>query len=107
MSEYRTPEEDVAQEDQRARVRRVVDQAIRDASSLLVAMDLGEPQDVIEMWNNRTWNGLRDGLSDSHPQREDCPDLLPDEDRLAAIVMLLEPRAVRLAERVLRGMADA
>jgi hypothetical protein len=107
MPDYRTPEEERAQDEQAARIRRVLDQATRDGGSLFVAIHLGEPQDVIERWTNRVWDGLRRGLSDNHPQREDCPMLVPDEDRLAAIVLLLEPRAKTVADQVIAGMTDA
>lgn len=107
MAEYRTPEEDRALEEQATRIGRVLAEAVTDGASVLVAMTLGEPQGVIELWVDRLYDGLRDGLVDGLPQIEDCPLLRPQEDRLAAIVLLLDGRIRTAAERVLCGVDDA
>jgi hypothetical protein len=99
--DHRTPDENMAEAAHRARVQLVLDQAVVDGTSLLTAITLGEPADVIERWVNTLWDGLRDGLSDDHP---DDPDSLlrAAEDRLLAIVLLLEPviqaKALAVAE---------
>jgi hypothetical protein len=103
VSEYRTPEEDQAQAAQKIRVRLVLDQAVQDGVSCKVAMLLGEPADVVEQWTNAIWNTLRDGLSDANPER----GTLMIEDRLAAIVLLLEDRMEREANAVIRSVRDA
>lgn len=107
MPDYRTPEEDRAAIAQEARIRQVLDQAVTDGASLLVAMEMGEPQDVMELWTDRLWNGLRAGLVDGRPAPADCPNLLPEDDRIAAIVRLLEPTIQAKAKDILRGVADA
>jgi hypothetical protein len=98
VSDYRTPEEERAQEEHEARIRAVLDRAVIDGGSLLAAMQLGEPAEVVEMWTNRLWNGLRDNLSDDRPGTE----TLLQEDRLAAIVLLLTDRIYAESESILR-----
>jgi hypothetical protein len=102
MSEYRTPEEDQARAAQEVRVRLVLDQAIQNGVSCKVAMMLDEPADVVERWTNTIWNTLRDGLSDANPRR----GTLIIEDRLAAIVLLLEDRMNREAHKVIDSVRD-
>jgi hypothetical protein len=103
MPEYRTPEEGRASIEQDGRVRAVLDKATHDGASLMVAMRLGEPADVVARWIDAVWNGLRDGL----PEGElDHPTLRLD-DRLTAIVMLLEDRMDAESQKVLRGLSDA
>lgn len=87
MSEYRTPEED---REQRARIRTILDQAVHDAASLKAAMALDEPQDVVDLWTDRTWDGLGAALS--------------DHDRLGAILMLLDGRINVECRRILRSV---
>jgi hypothetical protein len=89
--EYRTPDEESAQLAHRARVSEVLAQALADATSLFTAMGLDEPPDVVELWVNRLWDGLRDGLRDDRVQ--DPPTTINGEDRLLAVVMLIENRA--------------
>lgn len=98
MSDYRTPEEEQASAAHNARVQAALDQIVKDGISLTVAMQLGEPADVVEEWINRFWNGMRDNLSD------DRPDIagMCQEDRLAAIHLLLWPRISAGAEQVMR-----
>lgn len=78
MPEYRTSEEDRAQLEREVQIRVVLDQAVTDGASLLAAMELAEAPDVVEMWIDRLWDGLRDSLD--------------DEARLEAIVLLLRDR---------------
>jgi hypothetical protein len=106
MSEYRSPEEDQLQDEDHARINAVLDQAVIDGGSLFAAMKLKEPQDVIELWCDRLWGGLRDGLVDG---RKRCPEapLLPREDRLSAIVMLLEDRMFAESKKVLDAVREA
>lgn len=78
-AEYRTPEEHQRQKEQLARVRPALAQAVTDMSFCKAAMALGEPQDVVELWVDRCWNSLRDALD--------------GEDRLAAILLLLDGQA--------------
>jgi hypothetical protein len=102
VSEYRTPEEDQARAAQEVRVRLVLDQAIQNGVSCKVAMMLDEPADVVEQWTNTIWNTLREGLSDANPRR----GTLMIEDRLAAIVLLLEDRMDREAHKVVDSVRD-
>jgi hypothetical protein len=103
---YRTPEEDQHSAIHRARVQLVLDQAIKDGGSLLAAMDLGEPQEVVELWTDRLWGGLRDQLSDNRPGTK-VGKLMSDEDRLAAIVILLEAAMEEERNRILTGYSTA
>ena len=92
MSEYRTPEEDREQAEQEARVRDALTRAVKDAVFLKVAMELAEPQDVVELWVDRLWDGLRDALE--------------GDDRLRAILLLLEGRIDAEALTFLRAMRE-
>ena len=83
MSEHRTPDE-TAERD--ARIKAVLDQAVRDGGLLMAAVDLGEPQDVVDLWIERLYGGLRSNLVD-----ETGDGICPDE-RLRAIVLLLTER---------------
>lgn len=101
--DYRTPEEQQATTEHDARVRQVLDQALADGVSCRMAILLGEPPEVVEHWVNAIWNGLRVGLSDSQPDRAG----LIQEDRLCAIVLLLEDRMDEHARAILAEVADA
>lgn len=79
MPEYRTPEEDRAQAAEDARIRAVLEDAVLDGASCLAAMALDEPADVVERWVDAVWDQLRAALT--------------PEDRLRAIVLLLDERA--------------
>jgi hypothetical protein len=87
VTEYRTPDEDRHQAEQVTRIRAVLDQAIHDGAFCKTAMCLDEPQDVVELWTNRIWNRLRNELS--------------DEDRLQAIIVLLDEQITREAKGTL------
>jgi hypothetical protein len=102
MNPYRRPDEWQSQHDHDARIRAVLDQAVADGASLLAAMDLGEEATVVERWVNALWNGLRDGLSD---ERQEVAGLL-QEDRLAAIAMLLHDRMNAEAAELLDAVED-
>ncbi len=98
MTEYRTPEQEQATREQDARIQAVLDQAVRDGGSLMAAIDLGEPQDVIELWTARLWDGLRSALSDDRPPIAG----LRQDDRLTAIVLLLTDRITEEAASIIR-----
>lgn len=100
MNEYRSPEENQLQDEDHERISAVLDQAVTDGASLFAAMKLEESQDVIELWVDRMWNGLRDGLVDGRERWPEAP-LVPREDRLSAIVMLLEDRMWAESRKVL------
>lgn len=99
MTEYRTPDEQQATDEQDARIRAVLDKAVHDGASCVIAMDLGEDPEVVEHWVDAYWNGLRDGLSGDadHPG-------LRSEDALAAIDLLLEAHMRDEADKVLRAV---
>src|SRR4051812_40769188 len=99
MSEYRDPDEDVAQAAHEQRVQAVLDEAVRHGAMLQAAIVLGEPPDVVELWIDKFWNGLRDNLSDNRPDYG--PRRLRQEDRLAAIKLLLVDRIAVAAEEIL------
>lgn len=101
MAEYRTPDEEQAAIEQSRRVRAVLEQAVHDGASCMAAMDLGEPQDVVELWIDRVWDGLREGLVDE-PTGGNC-----NGDRLAAIVLLLQTRMRAGADMALREVREA
>ncbi len=102
MNEYRTPEEQQQQAEREARVRGVLDQAVHNGASLVAAMAYGGAPEVVERWCDALWDGLRDGLTDRPPAPGELASA--GEDRLTAIVLLLEDRIE--AERV-RIMAPA
>lgn len=93
MPEYRTPDEDRTQDATVARIRVVLDQAVLDGASCMVAMALGEPADVAERWIDATWNGLRAGLA--------------GDDPLQAILLLLDERMRCAAVDILRPIEEA
>lgn len=99
---YRRPDEELAQSQHEAEVREVLDQAVHDGASCLTAMLLGEPVEVVNRWSDAVWNGLRDNLSDDRPGRAG----LKMEDRLTAIVMLLQDRMRAEAASVLAAVKD-
>lgn len=90
MSEYRTPEERREEDELDARIEGVLQQAVRDGGACKVAMTLGEPPGVVEQWIDRMWDGLRGSLD--------------DEERLRAIVVLLDKRIDREADEILRSV---
>jgi vacuolar-type H+-ATPase subunit E/Vma4 len=93
MPEYRTPEEEAQTSIKRARIQASLDKAMRNATSVLTAMGLDESPEVVDMWVDKLWNELRQQLS--------------DEERLTAIVMLIQSAARDQAEAALKGLADA
>jgi hypothetical protein len=105
MAEYRTPEEEQAQGQHDARVRAVLDKAVHDGASCMVAMTLGESPEVVERWIDAIWDGLREALSDDRPSL--AGGSLRQEDRLAAIVLLLDERMTAEATAVLAGLRNA
>jgi hypothetical protein len=102
VTEYRTPDQEAAQQQEADRIAKVLEQAVRDGTSLVAAMALGEPPDVVERWVDAVWNGLRDGLSDDRTDRNG----LRQEDRLMAIVMLLNQRMHYDAHTILRSVRE-
>jgi hypothetical protein len=98
VNEYRTPEEQWACEERDAHVTAVLEQAVHDGASCVVAIALGEPRDVVERWVDAFWDGLRDGLRDDET---DHPSLRMGEDRLIAISILLADRMQAEADKLL------
>lgn len=101
MPEYRTPDEEQAQAAHEQRVQAVIEQAVADGVSCSIAITLGEPADVVELWTDRFWDGLRDRLSDDHPVPPGS-NLMADEDRLTAVALLLRERIQAEAAQILR-----
>jgi hypothetical protein len=93
MPEYRTPEEEAQTAIQRARIQLTLDKAMRNATSVLTAMTLDESPEVVDMWVDKLWNELRQQLN--------------GEERLTAIVMLIQSAARDQAEAALKGLDDA
>jgi hypothetical protein len=89
MGDYRTPAQEAEDAQHRARIQPILNQARDNGASLFAAMELGEPAEVVETWVDRLWDGLRDQLN--------------DEDRLLAIVMLIQSQALRAARRLTSG----
>jgi hypothetical protein len=102
MNEYRNPRERQAQDEQEARIRKVIDQAVADSVSCSLAMHYGESPEVVEGWVDKVWDGLRDNLSDDLPDRAG----LRVEDRLTAIMILLEDRIATDTDALLRALED-
>lgn len=75
---YNTPEKMRADDRRRARVKPVLAQAIADTRMLFVAMQLDAEPDVYDLWSERIKRGL-------------CR--LTPEDRITAIIMLIEGHA--------------
>jgi hypothetical protein len=86
LEDYRTPEELARQCGEDAYVTQVMAEAVDAGAHLLAAMALGEPQDVVELWTDKVWNGLRDNLD--------------GEERLHAIVLLLSDRIWEASQQV-------
>lgn len=106
MPEYRSPAEWQAQQDHEARVRSVLDQAVADGASCLAAMELDEDT-AVDLWTNRLWDGLRDNLSDLHPDAHPELSIRADEDRLFAIVLLLSDQMHERAAQVIESVREA
>lgn len=105
MSDYRTPEEqDVSSEDD-ARIEAALDQAVKDGGAVIVAMGLDEPAEVVEDWIDRVYDNLRANLSDNRPDVVVGGNRIVREDRLRAIVLLLEPR-IRAEASALRNSIE-
>ena len=103
MSDYRTPEEWQATHDDDTRIQAVLDQAVADGVSLMMAMHLDEPKEVVDHWVDALWDGLRDNLLDDRP--EDGSGLRRD-DRLRAIILLLHDRISRDARAGLEALNE-
>lgn len=101
MHEYRTPDERAETDAHNDRVRAVLNQAVRDGASLRIAIRLREPQEVVDYWIDRLWDGLRDNLSDDHPAA-----MQRMEDRLSAIVLLLTDQIDEVADAALGELRD-
>lgn len=89
MSEHRTPDETTQRDD---RIKAVLDQAVKDGGSLMAAVDLGESDEVIDMWVNRLYDGLRERLIDDVDDDQAAENNLRGDERLRAIVLLLTDR---------------
>jgi hypothetical protein len=92
MSTERTPEEKQADAAARDAVAKVLEQAHRNLTSWNVAEALDESPAVCEAWLDRLWDGLRDNLN--------------GEQRLWAIVLLLEPRAIAECNQILAKVGE-
>ncbi|MEV6633918.1 hypothetical protein AB0M54_24520 [Actinoplanes sp. NPDC051470] len=105
MSAYRTPDEDLAQAAHRARIRLILDRVIHDGAMCMVAIKLDESQATVDQWTDSVWNVLRDELIDDRPDEQyGTGRSLRIDDRLAAIVMLLEEPMQAEARRTLAGL---
>jgi hypothetical protein len=89
MTDYRTPDEWREQAAHIDRINTILDQAVADAASVAAAQYFGEPAETVNLWVDRVWDGLRDSLD--------------PEDRLQAILVLLEPRILRSRDSLLAG----
>jgi hypothetical protein len=86
IDDYRSEREMAKSEEIDAYCTQVMAEAVDAGGHLIAAMRLDEPQDVIELWTDKVWNGLRDRLD--------------GEERLHAIVILLGERMDEEARRV-------
>ncbi len=102
MNEYRTPQELAAQDAHTERIQAVLDRAVTDGASLYAAMVLDEPPAVVERWVDAFWDQLRADLSDARP---DDGGLI-QEDRLAAIAILLDEQIREQANRILAPITE-
>lgn len=90
MATERTPRERAVHNRRLKHVRAVIDDITSVLTSWMLAEELDEPADVCEHWVNAMWDGLRERLN--------C------EDRLLAILVLLEDDARRDADRLLSAV---
>lgn len=90
MATDRTPAEQEANADLDTYVAGVLDLAVADYASWLAADHLDEPPEVCERWIDTLWDNLRTRLG--------------GEQRLRAILLLLESRAVVQADRLLAAV---
>lgn len=70
------------------RVRAVLDEALKNVVSSMVAVMLGEADDVEQSFGRAMWEGL---------------DRLDDDERITAIAMLLEPVAENRARALVKS----
>lgn len=77
MHEYRTPDEEAKQEQTREHIRAVLSEVIESGASLFFMMETNEEPELVELWIDKLWNTLRHNLD--------------GEERMQAILMLLEP----------------
>lgn len=91
IENYRTPEEvaDSAADD--ARVQELIDTTHDDVVSLYAAMNLDEPQAVVDKWVDKLWGRL---------------DSLTKGDLAHMVVLLIEPYADTATQALLRGDND-
>jgi len=86
LYDYRPADEIAMMQAADARIETVLDETLASITSLQTAMELDEPGDVIELWTDRIWNGLRERLD--------------PEQRLRAIILLLGSDAGSLSDRL-------
>jgi hypothetical protein len=91
MATERTPEELVSQALDEAYVEHVLVQAVENYASWKYAETADLDPDTCERWINKVWNELRDNLD--------------GEQRLRAILLLIEPAARQRHEELARGMS--
>jgi hypothetical protein len=101
VTDYRSPEEDALQSEQRARIEASLDRAVQHGASCIIAIELGEDPAVVETWIDNVWNTLRGELLDDQPDVHHADLSIRVDDRLAAIIMLLEPRMNEQARQLL------
>jgi hypothetical protein len=91
MATERTPEELVSQALDEAYVEHVLAQAVENYASWKYAETADLDPDTCERWINNLWNELRDNLD--------------GEQRLHAIILLIEPAATRRFHELTGGVA--
>jgi hypothetical protein len=91
MATERTPEELVSQALDEAYVEHVLAQAVENYASWKYAEVNNFDPDACELWIDKVWDELRDNLD--------------DEQRLRAILLLIEPAAARRFHELTGGVA--
>lgn len=90
MSDYLTPAETVHGDREDAYIVDVLAQAATNEASLITAMRLGEPADVVHSWVDRLYDQLRARLT--------------PEQRLRAVILLLQDEAEETADKLIAAV---
>lgn len=98
---YRTREEIEKARTGDKHVRAVIEAAVADAASVITAMEMDESPETVDLLVNNLYNGLRAELVDG--VEDDGSPHYGHEDRLRAIVLLLQPHAEHLARHAMRN----
>ena len=108
-SNYRSPEEIKFSDERDAYVKGVLENAVRNSGFLLAAIEMNEPQEVIDKWTDKLWDELREQLTD-HTEWVNITInngskvvRVPHEDRLTAIVLLITEQANQQAQRLIHA----